>query len=113
MAVHDVDMQHLDACRLDTVNVFSQTCEIGGENGWKNLKHCSNGDRTAEVRELRKEAFFAASSRHFNDGNTWELLGDDLNFARNDFQRDLGLGARLIHQNDFLRFGDGRSAGSC
>jgi hypothetical protein len=39
MTVHDIDVEHLDACRFDTANVFTQTCEIGGENGWKNLKH--------------------------------------------------------------------------
>ena len=39
MAVHDIDVQHLRTGRFDTADVFTQTCEIGGENRWKNLKH--------------------------------------------------------------------------
>ena len=39
MPVHDIDVEHLNASGFDTANVFTQTCEIGGEYGWKNLKH--------------------------------------------------------------------------
>ncbi len=39
VAIHDVHVEHLDARGFYTADVFTQTCEIGGENGWKNLKH--------------------------------------------------------------------------
>jgi hypothetical protein len=72
MAVHHIHMQHLNPRRFHTAHVFTQTREIGGENGWQNLQHevlkkihllagSGNGGR---------QPLFAASSRHSFDGNT-------------------------------------------
>ena len=39
MPIHDIHVQHLNAGPFHTPDIFTQTCEISGENRWKNLKH--------------------------------------------------------------------------
>ena len=89
MAVHDIDVKHLNAGRFDTADVFTQTCEIGGENGWKNLQHAQPYKRTLPgICAIYR--FVAASSRNSNDVNTGILLGNDLHSAGNHFDGHFG-----------------------
>ena len=49
MPVHYIDMQHLNAGCFDASDLFTEACEIGSENGWKNLKHWQPYERAESL----------------------------------------------------------------